>query len=192
MHGNVRTWCDDEVPDPIKPGAAKLGVSRGGSYLAGAEACRAGARRLQAHSDQQPSCGLRVARIPVDLLPGSVVDLLPGSVWTGKRTYEKGAYAPATVAYELHIRERENARFKGHVFDNGPGRNFAKVEGEIKGSVIHWREWPGHMPDAVLTMRAEFIDDALRVDFKGSYGNGRFGNEGRGQLKRVSPVQPVH
>jgi hypothetical protein len=73
--------------------------------------------------------------------------LLPGSVWTGKRTYRKGWWAGGTVSYELHVTQRNGTKFKGFVFDNGPRRNYADVEGEIKSEAVSWREQPPNQPN---------------------------------------------
>ena len=96
-----------------------------------------------------------------------------------------------TVTYELHVRELNGTKFKGHVFDNGPGRNRAEVEGELmEGGVITWRERPVHNPEGEMTMQGTIQGNAIRLTFKGYYGKGRPTNEGDGQLT-VSTEQNV-
>jgi len=116
-------------------------------------------------------------------------DPLPaGSVWKGKRSYRKGAYAGATVTYDLHVRERDGTKFIGHKFDNGSNRNRVEVEGEINGKIVSWREQNkpgGHDPNTVLTIEGELDNDAIQLTFKGRYSNGAT-NEGDGVLQRVA------
>ena len=50
----------------------------------------------------------------------------------------------------IHVRERTGTKFVGDKFDNGTGRNHAKVEGEIDGSSITWREYPSNEPNALV------------------------------------------
>ncbi|PQO41943.1 serine/threonine-protein kinase [Blastopirellula marina] len=99
--------------------------------------------------------------------PAEPVDLLPqGSTWLGKRTYLRGAYEGITVHYELHIEKREGNRFKGHVFDNGRGRNYAKVEGTIDGDSFTWKEFSR---GNVFTMEGHIANDKLTFQFQGKY-----------------------
>jgi serine/threonine protein kinase len=107
--------------------------------------------------------------------------LRPRSVWVGKRTYRKGWYAGATVTYELHVRERQGTRFKGHVFDNGPGRNRAEVEGEIKGETIVWRE-QGRFADLHINVEGKLSGDTIRLTLKGERTDGWIFTEGAGEL----------
>jgi hypothetical protein len=185
MHGNVWEWCDDAATTPQgTPGR----VRRGGGWMHEAASCRAVFRGgAYPPTAQNLNHGLRVARVRI----AAVSDRFQiGSAWKGKRTYQKGMFSPATVTYELYVRERDGLEFKGHVFDNGPGRNFAKVEGEIKGDTLHWREYPGHMPFAVMSMEGKLQGDTMQVRFKGDYGPGRPANEGVGELKLDRPNEP--
>lgn len=151
--------------------------------LAGHHSSPAGTKRPEASPPKiEP---VRKDKLPV---PGAAADLLvPGSVWKGKRTYRKGAYAPKSVSYELYIRQRDGDKFKGHVFDNGPGRNRAEVEGEIKGQAISWREHANHIPEAEMKITGALEGGVVRLTFKGFYGPGRATNEGDGELKLVGP-----
>src|SRR5262249_47867237 len=107
--------------------------------------------------------------------------LAPGSVWVGKRTYRKGWYKGATVTYELHVRERQGTKFKGHVFDNGPGRNRAAVEGEIEGETVVWRE-QGRFPDLHINVQGKLTGDTIRLTFEGERTDGGIFTEGDGEL----------
>jgi len=137
---------------------------------------------LQQHD---PQTVVKFRKIEIKELPSKpAADPLPkGSVWKGKRTYRKGAYAPATVTYELHVRDRKGTKFTGHVFDNGPGRNRAEVEGEVEGKTISWRERSVFNTEGLMTMKGKLEGDALQLTFKGFYGKGRPTNEGDGKLK---------
>jgi CHAT domain-containing protein/tetratricopeptide (TPR) repeat protein len=120
----------------------------------------------------------------------AVPDVLPqGSVWKGTRTYREGAYAPATVTYELHVQEREGTKFKGHVFDNGAGRNRAEVEGEVEGEDITWRERSVFHLENEMNMRGTLHEDTIHLTFNGYYGKGRPTNTGDGVLRRVKAAQ---
>jgi serine/threonine protein kinase len=112
--------------------------------------------------------------------------LKPGSVWVGKRTYRKGWYAGSTVTYELHVRERDGTKFKGHVFDNGPGRNRAEVEGEIKGQSLLWRE-QGRFPELHLNIQGRLTGDTIRFTLKGERTDGWIFTEGDGELTLRKP-----
>jgi serine/threonine protein kinase len=112
--------------------------------------------------------------------------LTPRSVWVGKRTYRKGWYAGATVTYELHVRERQDMKFKGHVFDNGPGRNRAEVEGEIKGETVFWRE-QGRFADLHINVEGKLTGDTIRLTFKGERNDGWIFTEGDGELVLRKP-----
>ncbi|HWY88983.1 MAG TPA: hypothetical protein VNX28_19875, partial [Gemmataceae bacterium] len=118
---------------------------------------------------ENPAAG----KVPTDPLP-------IGTVWKGKRTYQKGGYAGVTVTYELHVSERDGTKFKGHVFDNGAGRNRAEVDGEINGESITWRE---RARGNELTMKGTYQGDTIRLTFHGLYANG-VTNDGVGELKR--------
>ncbi len=114
------------------------------------------------------------------------LDLLPvGSYWLGSRNYRAGAYAGSAVHYELHVRQRDGNVFRGHVFDNGRGRNRAEVEGVVLGNQVTWTE---KARGNVLTMRADLIDDRLEITFHGHYSNGAT-NRGDGQLQRIRDPQ---
>jgi hypothetical protein len=105
--------------------------------------------------------------------------LLPGTLWKGKRSYRKGGYQGVTVTYELHVVKRDGPKFTGFVFDNGPNRNRAEVEGEVNGTTITWRE---RAAGNVLTMESQLDGDTLSVSFTGKYANG-VTNQGDGTLK---------
>ncbi len=104
-----------------------------------------------------------------------------GTTWLGTRTYRRGGYAGTTVHYELHVREREGTQFKGHVFDNGKGRNRADVAGEIEEDSLHWTE---KARGNVLTTDGSLSGDTIHLTFKGQYSNG-VTNQGDGELTRI-------
>jgi formylglycine-generating enzyme required for sulfatase activity/serine/threonine protein kinase/Leucine-rich repeat (LRR) protein len=178
IHGNVWEWCNDV--DSSKP-EAPMGVARGGGLWdhSGSGYCRANCRSIQLLSAQNAGIGFRLARVPA----GAIMPLLqPGSVWVGKRSYRRGWYAGFTVTYELHVRERTGSKFKGHIFDNGPGRNRAEVEGEIKGeNIVHWRE-QGRLPERHINVRATFVGARMQVTLTGKHVNGSTYLEGDGEL----------
>lgn len=121
---------------------------------------------------------------PEKPLEPETVDLMPlGSYWLGERTYRRGAYQGATVHYELHVTERHDNVFRGHVFDNGKGRNRAQVEGVIQGDTIVWTE---QARGNTLTMKATRDGDQLTVHFHGLYSNGAT-NIGDGRLTLIRP-----
>jgi hypothetical protein len=74
------------------------------------------------------------------------------------------------VTYELHVRQRDGAKFKGHVCDNGPGRNRAEIEGEVGGEAITWREQSVSNREALLAMRGTIRGGGIRLTFKGYHG----------------------
>jgi serine/threonine protein kinase len=116
------------------------------------------------------------------------IDLMPlGSYWLGERTYRRGAYQGGTVHYELHVTERHDNVFRGHVFDNGKGRNRAQVEGVIQGETIVWTE---QARGNTLTMKATRDGDQLTVHFHGVYSNGAT-NIGDGRLTLIRPASPA-
>lgn len=87
-----------------------------------------------------------------------------------------------TVSYELHIQKRDGPKFTGFVFDNGPNRNRAEVEGEVNGAAITWRE---RARGNILTMKSQLDGDTLTITFTGRYSNG-VTNQGDGTLKLVN------
>lgn len=107
-----------------------------------------------------------------------------GSVWKGKRSYRQGAYSPSSVVYELHVRERDGAKFKGYVFDKGSGRNRAEVEGDIDGETIRWREsMPGQ--GRITVVDATLREGTIELRFTGKWENGAT-TKGDGELKLVT------
>lgn len=71
LHGNVREWCQDEIPgDPKDPKAASRRVLRGGDWSNESGFCRATSRypvgNSRAPSDRRGYVGLRLARVPDD------------------------------------------------------------------------------------------------------------------------------
>jgi formylglycine-generating enzyme required for sulfatase activity len=112
----------------------------------------------------------------------TAADLLrPGSIWAGNRSYRRGSYAGATVSYELHVRERDGTKFKGHIFDNGPGRNRAEVNGEVKGDTITWRE-QGRFPELHINIQGKLVGDSIRLTLQGKHVDGTTYIEGDGEL----------
>jgi len=109
--------------------------------------------------------------------------LVPDSVWLGERTYREGAFAVKTVHYELHIREVDGATFRGHVFDNGRGRNFAVVEGQFEADQLQWTEKKQRGDQ--MTVRATFNEGKLKMVFTGVYPGGAR-NRGDGELVLVA------
>ena len=108
-----------------------------------------------------------------------------GSYWLGKRTYQSGIFQGSSVHYELYVDERDGDSFKGHVFDNGKGRNFAHVNGEIKGKSHTRTEWKDR--GDTMTVQAKLSNDTLVVTFDGRYPN-KATNWGFAQLTRVDPI----
>ena len=129
------------------------------------------------------------ASAPSAIPAGSPTPLPSGSVWKGTRTYRKGAWIGVTVPYELHIRERSGQSFNGHIFNNGPGRNRAEVEGELSGDSIRWHERQ-RGSTAEYDMQGALKGDTIRVDFKGGY-DARQNIEGDGELQRLTGGAPV-
>jgi hypothetical protein len=116
--------------------------------------------------------------------------LRPGSVWVGKRTYRKGWYAGSTVTYELHVRRRDGTKFAGHIFDNGPGRNRAEVQGQVQGDILTWRE-QGRFPDLHINVRGRLTGDTIRLTIQGERVDGSTYLEGDGELTlRQPPLMP--
>jgi hypothetical protein len=123
----------------------------------------------------------KAADKPLVIPAGQAIDPLePGSVWKGERSYRRGGYAGKTVAYELHIRDRDGRQFTGHKFDNGPGRNRVEVEGFVDNDTISWIE---PSPISLMTMRGTIRDNVIEVTFDGIYINGT-ANVGDGKLTR--------
>lgn len=54
------------------------------------------------------------------------------------------------------------------MFDNGPGRNRAEVEGEIDGKSLNWRERGLHMEN-LMTMKGTIDGDTIKLTFNGTY-----------------------
>ena len=123
----------------------------------------------------------KTAPVPAKAQAGEQGLLQPGAVFTGKRSYRKGQYLGVTVTYELHVRERDGAKFTGHVFDNGPGRNRAEVTGEIKGDVLTWRE-QGRFPELHLDVKGRLVGDRIGLTFEGHQVGGGTFTEGDGEL----------
>jgi len=157
----------------IEPGPHQLRVSKQGFVTV--------AKDLDLTEGRAPPLQIRLepAKVAPVKSPPSV--LPQGTVWVGKRSYRKGLFAGNTVTYELHVREREGAKFNGHVFDNGPGRNRADVEGEVKGDTLSWREQSNFNPNTKLTIQGTLNGDTIRLRFQGDYGKG-VTNEGEGEL----------
>jgi predicted Ser/Thr protein kinase len=119
---------------------------------------------------------------PVHEEKTTAADLLrPGSIWTGNRSYRRGSYPGATVTYELHVGERDGTKFKGHIFDNGPGRNRAEVNGEVKGDTITWRE-QGRFPELHIDIQGKIVGDSIRLTLQGKHVDGTTYMEGDGEL----------
>ncbi len=118
-------------------------------------------------------------------------DLLrPGSIWAGNRSYRRGSYPGATVTYELHVRERDGTKFKGHIFDNGPGRNRAEVDGEVKGDTITWRE-QGRFPELHIDIQGKLVGDSIRLTLQGKHLDGTTYIEGHGELMLHPSLAPT-
>jgi WD40 repeat protein len=116
---------------------------------------------------------VRLWQVPQKMLPADD-PLPPASVWTGTRTTVRGYVA----RYDLYVRERDGDKFKGHVFDNGPNKNRAEVEGQIKGESITWREQFVEYPNVVRTIQGTIDSDCIRLRWSGN-------NEGVGELRHV-------
>jgi hypothetical protein len=118
---------------------------------------------------------------PVSKPPGppAADRLLAGTVWSGSRSYRKGANGGNTATYSLHVRKREGKTFEGHVFDHGKKLNRSEIEGEVDGESITWRELTG----ASITSRGTVVGDTIWFNFTGNDGGGRT-NEGDGKLTR--------
>jgi hypothetical protein len=100
--------------------------------------------------------------------------LTAGSVWKGTRSYRKGVLMGNKVAYEVHIRERQGSKFKGHKFDNGPKTNRVELEGEVNGNSIKWVEQnPDDSNNAfAMTMTGTITNDTIDVKFVGTVSKG--------------------
>jgi formylglycine-generating enzyme required for sulfatase activity len=105
----------------------------------------------------------------------------PGTVWAGRRSYHKGAYAGNTVAYELHVRERTGNKFTGHIFDNGPNKNRAEVTGEVNGDTVSWRE-QGRFPEMHIEVQGKLAGGHLQLTVQGKRDDGSTFLEGDGEL----------
>ncbi|MBX9578894.1 MAG: protein kinase [Gemmataceae bacterium] len=119
--------------------------------------------------------------------PAKTDSLTPGSVFKGTRTYTKGAFAGGTVPYELHVVGRDGKKFSGHVFDNGPGRNRATVEGEFDGDTITWREQSAFAANQVYMVTGKLDGDTIRVTERSERG-GRWMGDATATLTRVEPA----
>jgi hypothetical protein len=128
----------------------------------------------------------KVKTNPGTIVPEDDQRFTAGSVWMGKRTYREGWYKGATVTYELHVQERDGMKFQGHVFDNGPGRNRAEVEGEINGETLVWRE-QGRFPELHLNIEGKLTGDTIRLTLKGERTDGWIFTEGDGELTLRKP-----
>ncbi len=112
----------------------------------------------------------------------TAADLLrPGSIWAGNRSYRRGSFTGATVTYELHVCERDGTKFTGHIFDNGPGRNRAEVNGEVKGDTITWRE-QGRFPELHIDIQGKLVGNSIRLTLQESMSLERRYLEGNGEL----------
>ena len=121
----------------------------------------------------------------------TAADLLrPGSIWAGKRSYRRGTFTGATVTYELHVRERDGTKFTGHIFDNGPGRNRAEVNGEVKGDTITWRE-QGRFPELHINIQGKLVGDSIRLTLQGKHVDGTTYLEGDGELMLHPSLAPT-
>ncbi len=116
--------------------------------------------------------------------PAPADRLVAGSVWAGTRTYTKGPWALVTVPFELHVVSRDGAKFRGHVFDNGTGRNECKVEGELAGVALTWTELPVHAPDLVCKTSGTLDGATVRVSQRRERGGKPF-DEAYAVLKLV-------
>jgi serine/threonine protein kinase len=113
--------------------------------------------------------GPRSALIEKPNRPVAEVDRLPaGSVWKGTRTYRRGGYAGNTVSYELHIQERDGAKFKGHKFDNGAHRNRLEIEGQIDGDTISWTEKLARDQQVHFRAQGKLKAAEITFDFQGA------------------------
>jgi eukaryotic-like serine/threonine-protein kinase len=172
MHGNVHEWCDDES------GYGR--IFRGGSYGMYDGGGRAGVCWHFGPEIRKPEIGFRVARVaadpePVPRDPKAPDALNVGSIWSGTRHYVPGADA----TYELRVRERDGARFKGVCFDGGAGPAAVNVEGEINGAALSWRDMNGAYR---LAVQGTVQGDEIRFTFKGRFG------DGDGVLRRKLPA----
>jgi tRNA A-37 threonylcarbamoyl transferase component Bud32 len=173
------TWDDGgkKAEIRVRPGTRKVEVKKDGLSAYGEEVTlEEGGRTIVTARLQKPPPQTKRPPKKDDGLP-------PGSVWKGKRTYRKGWYQGTTVPYELYIRQRDGSRFKGDKFDNGPGRNFARVEGEIQGDSISWEEQSGHLRESVTHVKGRLQGTIIRLEFTHDW-DGRRTIEGDGELKR--------
>src|SRR5487761_240327 len=141
MHGNCTEWVWDlfggysasDATDPTGTAASAGRMARGGAFVSPLFEVRAAGRRESAVPGYKANFNtFRVARtISSQSAAGAVRNAAdtfsPGSVWKGQKTFRHGAQSPLTVSYELHVRERDGVKFKGHVFGNGPNRNRVEV-----------------------------------------------------------------
>jgi serine/threonine protein kinase/formylglycine-generating enzyme required for sulfatase activity len=132
-----------------------------------------------------------LARTPTHEERTTPADLLrPGSIWSGNRSYRRGTFTGATVTYELHVRERDGTKFQGHIFDNGPGRNRAEVNGEVKGETITWRE-QGRFPELHIDIQGKLVGDSIRLTLLGKHVDGTTYLEGDGELMLRPSLAPT-
>lgn len=116
-------------------------------------------------------------------------DLLkPGSIWTGWRSYRKGAWAGATVSYDLHVESREGPNFAGHMFDNGPGRNRCEVTGKVEGTRISWRETSTRTAN-ITEVQGTISGSEMRLTITGKHANGAVYMEGDGALQLKNGIE---
>ena len=114
--------------------------------------------------------------LPVTLTPDSVT---AGSTWKGTQTNRTGGYS---TDYEVHVQERNGAKFKGYVFYGGVDRNRCEVEGEINGQTVIWREFVVGRPGYEMTLSGTLLGDAIQVTWTARFENGST-HEGDSELK---------
>ncbi|MBX9622487.1 MAG: DUF1080 domain-containing protein, partial [Gemmataceae bacterium] len=146
----------------LKDGPYALKVKSGGRVL-----------KLDRGEVEVGGAPVRVSVLPPDVPaagaakpPPADDPLKPGTVWAGTRTYTKGAPAPATAPYELHVVSRDGSRFAGRAFE-GADRKESAVEGEVAGGTVTWREKPADTPDATVTATGKLTGAWLDVQFRG-------------------------
>ena len=176
MHGNCTEWVWDlfggysasDATDPTGAAASAGRMARGAAFSSPLFDVRSAGRRENAVPGYKANFNtFRVARtISSQSAAGPVRDAAdtfsPGSVWKGNKTFRRGAQSPLTVSYELHVRERDGVKFKGHVFGRGPNRNRVEVEGEIDGGKITWRERDDSI-SRLLTIEGTLSDGTIKV-----------------------------
>jgi serine/threonine protein kinase len=147
------------------------------------DAATQGVNAVEHASSAEPTTATtEVVTTPKETPQDLATDLLqPGTVWSGSRTYRKGSWAGKTVTYDLHVRERAGSKLTGHVFDNGPTRNRAELEGEIKGDTITWREKTLY-PNNHINVRARLEGRTITLTLQGEHNDGSIYTEGDGRL----------